>query len=182
MNYFNYFFCFQSFYKKKNLTKKILKISIIASLIISNFISINFIIKDYYYDFSQGKKIADFIKKEKINCNNITSYPISSSNSWLPYLNENCKPYQFDIDKFARFSHDLSKLQGPYNNEKLFLNPKTQYIIFKCEMNDRNIDPCEKHLNFYKNLKFYNKKNKIILFNKPTLNGYEKFIIFKLYD
>ena len=141
----------------------------------------SFLIKDILYDFSQGKNVANFININKIECSDITSYPPSASNSWIPYLKKNCKPFQFGLDMYSNFHEDLTKGRFlNYNNPDLFLNPKTKYIILKCEFKNRNVDPCEDNYHYYKNLKNFNIKNKVYYFNQETLNGYEKFIIFKI--
>jgi hypothetical protein len=160
----------------KNIYKKFFLISITLSV----FISITFLYKDIFYNFSQGKEVAYFLKKNKIECKNITSYPPGASDSWTPYLDKSCKPYQFVMDKYARFHDDPQKHNFKYNNSKLFLNPKTEYIILKCELIDRNIEPCNTNFNYYRNLINYNTKNKVFYFNQKTLNGYEKFIIFQI--
>jgi hypothetical protein len=120
------------------------------------------------------------LKKNGIQCKNITSYPPSASNSYLPYLDKSCKPYQFGLDKYTNFHDDPTKQNFKYNNSELFLNPKTEYIILKCELIDRNVEPCNINYNYYKNLINYNPKNKIFYFNQETLNGYEKFIVFQI--
>ena len=160
----------------KNIYKKFFLISITLSA----FISITFMYKDIFYNFSQGKNVADFLNKNKIECKNITSYPLTASDSWIPYLDKSCKPYQFGLDKYINFHDDPAKHSSKYNNSELFLNPITEYIILRCELIDRNIEPCNTNFNYYKNLINYNPKNKVFYFNQKTLNGYEKFIVFKI--
>jgi hypothetical protein len=150
------------------------------TITLSAFISITFMYKDIFYNFSQGKNVADFLNKNKIECKNITSYPLTASDSWIPYLDKSCKPYQFGLDKYINFHDDPAKHSSKYNNSELFLNPITEYIILRCELIDRNIEPCNTNLNYYKNLINYNPKNKVFYFNQKTLNGYEKFVIFKI--
>ena len=160
----------------KNISQKFFLISITISVLLS----IIFLYKDIFYTFSQGKEVAVFLNKNKIECKNITSYPPSASNSWIVYLDKSCKPYQFGLDKYTNFHDDPTKQNFKYNNSELFLNPKTEYIILKCELIDRNIEPCNTNFNYYKNLTNYNSKTKIFYFNQETLNGYEKFIVFKI--
>jgi hypothetical protein len=173
------------FIKKNNknlLLKNICQKIFLISLIISFFLCITFLYKEIFYNFSQGKDVAHFLKKNGIQCKNITSYPPSASNSYLPYLDKGCKPYQFGLDKYANTSYtdDPTKQNFKYNNSELFLNPKTEYVILKCELIDRNVEPCNINYNYYKNLINYNPNNKIFYFNQETLNGYEKFIVFKI--
>lgn len=170
------------FHKKTNIFKSIYKLSFIATLILSNIFSISFITKDLFYDFSQGYNVALFLKKNHIKCNDITSYPLGASNSWVPYMEKNCKPFQFGLGGNYSFHKNLAVGRSQkYNNADLLNSINTNYIILKCEMNKRYVDPCKKNIEFYTNLKTYNKKNKIFRFNSKTLNGYEKFVIFKIY-
>lgn len=165
---------------KNILLKKIYRKAFLISLITSVCLSITFLYKEFFYNFSQGKEVAYFVKKNGIQCKNITSYPPSASHSWIPYLDKSCKPYQFGLDKYTSFHDDHTKHNFKYNNSKLFLNPKTEYIILKCELTDRYIEPCNANFNYYRNLINYNTKNKVFYFNQKTLNGYEKFIIFQI--
>ena len=170
------------FHKKKNILKSIYKLSIIATLILSNIFSISFITKDLFFDFSQGYNVSNFLKKNMIKCKDVSSYPPGASNSWIPYMSNDCKPYQIGLGGYYNFHKNLPTGIGlKYNNPDLFNDIKTKYIILKCEMYERFVNPCDKNIKFYANLKTFNTRNKIFKFDTQTLNGYEKFIIFKIY-
>ena len=172
-------------YLNKNNTylflRKIYKKIFLSSLIILNISSINFVFKEIFFDFSQGKNVANFIKNRGIKCNNITSYPPSASNSWIVYLDKNCAPYQFGLEEYSSLHRDLSKGHNwEYNNDNLFKAPKTEFIIYRCGFYGKKIDACKKDLEFFQKTKFYKWSNEVYIFNTQTLNGYEKYIIFEI--
>jgi hypothetical protein len=161
----------------RNIYKKLF----LFSLIILNISSINFVFKEIFFDFSQGKNVANFIKNKGIKCNNITSYPPGASNSWIVYLDKNCAPYQFGLQEYSSLHRDLSKGHNwEYNNDNLFKVPKTEFIVYRCGFYGKKIDACKKDLEFFQNTKFYKSSNEVYILNAQTLNGHEKYIIFEI--
>ena len=133
-------------------------------------------VKDYYFNFSNSKKLANFLKKENINCNKILSFPAYSFNSWSVYFDRKCTTLFLENGKNASF-YTLKGHSGNYDLIKfkdLILISDKNYLILSCS------SKCSEEYNqVLKNLK--RNKRDIKIFNQDTLVGYrEKFLLINL--
>ncbi len=175
---FSYFFSAKIIYlnSKRDLYVFCLKYLTLILLIISFFNTSYISIKDYYFNFSNSKKLADFLKKENINCSKILSFPAYSFNSWSVYFDKKCTTLFLENRKIASFytlkghsdNYDFTKLKD------LILFSDKNYLILSCS------NKCSEEYNQVLEVLKRNKRD-IKIFNQDTLVGNrEKFLLINL--
>jgi len=152
-----------------NFSKIILYINLINSFVFTVF----FIFNEIKYNFSNGYEVYKYIQENHIKCSNIISYPNHSSNSWSPYLNNECKTYDVGNKKFSSFNYSNNNGLQKFYSEHILSVKNFKYIVTSCNSN------CLEEEEYYLKSQLKNEIDKIIFFNKKVINNYENFLIIK---
>ena len=97
--------------QKFNIQKKLL----IIIFLTSSLTSISYAIKEKNNIFSNSKDLSEYLIKNDVNCDDISSYDAWEIGSWLPYFSKNkdCKIFQLKTNVVSGF-WDLNYWENDY--------------------------------------------------------------------